>query len=173
MNIRWKRWGVGVAGAAGLYALAGGVLLPSIIKSQLPKFAETELERKATVGNVSFNPFTLRLEMQDVRLTEADGAPLFGVGGLAVEMQWRSLFRRAWSFAEIRVTAPAVQLAIAPDGKFNIAELMATLDKRKKDDSDSGMPRLVIEHFALETARSTCATATPATAIPLLRSRLR
>jgi hypothetical protein len=144
---------VGVAGAAGLYALAGGLLLPSIIKSQLPKFAETELERKATVGNVSFNPFTLRLEMQDVRLTEADGAPLFGVGGLAVEMQWRSLFRRAWSFAEIRVTAPAVQLAIAPDGKFNIAELMATLDKRKKDDSDSGMPRLVIEHFALENGK--------------------
>jgi hypothetical protein len=142
-----------VAGAVGVYALAGGWLLPQIIKSQLPKFAETELERKATVGDVSFNPFTLRLEARDVRLTEADGAPLFGVGALAVEMQWRSLFRRAWSFAEIRVTAPSVQLAIAPDGKFNIAQFMATLDKRKHDDSDAGMPRLIIEHFALEQGK--------------------
>jgi len=65
-------------------------------------------------------------------------------------MQWRSLLRRAWSFADIRIVAPTVQLAIAPDGKFNIAEFMATLNKRKHDDSDSGMPRLVIEHFALE-----------------------
>jgi hypothetical protein len=142
-----------MAGAVGVYALAGGWALPWLIKSQVPKFAETELERKASIGDVSFNPFTLRLEAKDVRLTEANGAPLFGVGALAVEMQWRSLVRRAWSLAEIRVTAPSLQLAISPDGKFNIAQLMETLDKRKKDDSDSGMPRLVIEHFALEQGK--------------------
>nr|WP_315218889.1 DUF748 domain-containing protein [uncultured Duganella sp.] len=153
MTIRWKRWGLGVAGAVGVYALAGGWALPWLIKSQVPKFVETELERKASIGDVSFNPFTLRLEAKDVRLTEANGAPLFGVGALAVEMQWRSLVRRAWSLAEIRVTAPSLQLAISPDGKFNIAQLMETLDKRKKDDSDGGMPRLIIEHFALEQGK--------------------
>jgi len=153
MAIRWKRWGMGAVGAVGVYALAGGWLLPNVIKSQIPKYVETELERKATVGDVSFNPFTLKLAMHDVRLTEADGAPLFGVGGLAVEMQWRSLFRRAWSFADIHISQPDVQLAIAPDGKFNLAEFMATLDKHKKDDKDSGMPRLVIEHFALDDGK--------------------
>ena len=150
---RWRRWGVGVAGALGVYALAGGWALPWLIKSQVPKFVETELERKASIGDVTVNPFTLRLEAKDLRLTEADGAPLFGVGALAVEMQWRSLVRRAWSLAEIRVTAPSLQLAISPDGKFNIAQLMDTLDKRKKDDSDGAMPRLVIEHFALERGK--------------------
>ena len=153
MTIRWKRWGLGVAGAVGVYALAGCWALQWLIKRQVPQFVETELERKASIGDVSFNPFTLRLEAKDVRLTEANGAPLFGVGALAVEMQWRSLVRRAWSLAEIRVTAPSVQLTISPDGKFNIAQLMETLDKRKKDDSDSGMPRLIIEHFALEQGR--------------------
>jgi len=144
---------VGAAGAVGVYALAGAWLLPSVIKSQLPKIIDTELERKASIGEVSFNPFTLRLVAKDFRLTEAGGAPLFGVDALAVEMQWRSLFRRAWGFAEIRVTTPAVQLAIAPDGKFNIAALMETLDKHKKDDKDSGMPRLIVEHFVLEQGR--------------------
>lgn len=153
LNKRWKRWGAGLAGAVGVYALAGGWLLPQVIKSQLPKFVETELERKASIGEVSFNPFTLRLALQQFQLTEANGAPLFGVGALEVEMQWRSLLRRAWSFADIRVVAPSVQLAIAADGKFNIAEFVATLNKRKHDDSDSGMPRLVIEHFALEQGK--------------------
>ncbi|USX25238.1 DUF748 domain-containing protein [Oxalobacteraceae bacterium OTU3CINTB1] len=153
MTIRWRRWGLGVAGAVGVYALAGGWALPWLIKRQIPQFVEAELERKASIGDVSFNPFTLRLEAKDVRLTEANGAPLFGVGALAVEMQWRSLVRRAWSLAEIRVTAPSLQLAISPDGKFNIAQLMETLDKRKKDDSDSGMPRLIVEHFALEQGK--------------------
>ncbi|MQA22083.1 DUF748 domain-containing protein [Rugamonas rivuli] len=153
LNKRWKRWGAGLAGAVGVYALAGGWLLPQVIKSQLPKFVETELERKASIGEVSFNPFTLRLAVQQFQLTEANGAPLFGVGALEVEMQWRSLLRRAWSFADIRIVAPSVQLAIAADGKFNIAEFVATLNKRKHDDSDSGMPRLVIEHFALEQGK--------------------
>ncbi|WP_175041831.1 DUF748 domain-containing protein [Duganella vulcania] len=153
LNKRWKRWGVGVAGAVGVYALAGGWLLPYAIKSQLPKFVETELERKASIGEVSFNPFTLRLAVRQFQLTEANGAPLFGVGALEVEMQWRSLLRRAWSFGDIRIVAPTVQLAIAPDGKFNIAEFVETLNKRKHDDSDSGMPRLIIEHFALEQGK--------------------
>lgn len=153
MTMRWKRWGLGVAGAVGVYALAGGWALPRLIERQLPRWVETELERKASIGGVSFNPFTLRLEARDLRLTEADGAPLFGVGALAVELQWRSLVRRAWSLAEIRVTAPSLQLAIAPDGKFNIAQLLETLDKRKKDDSDSGMPRLVVDHFVLERGK--------------------
>ncbi|MYM68228.1 DUF748 domain-containing protein [Pseudoduganella sp. FT55W] len=150
MTIRWKRWAIGAASAVGVYAVAGFWLLPSVIRSQLPKYAETELERKASIGQLSFNPFTLRLEAHEVRFTEANDAPLFAVGGLAVEMQWRSLFRRAWSFAEIRITEPALQLAIAKDGKFNIAELLATLDKHKKDEPDSPMPRLIIEHFAMD-----------------------
>ena len=144
---------MGVAGAVAVYALAGGWALPQLIKRQLPKFVETELERKASIGDISFNPFTLRLEAKDLRLIEADGQPLFGVGALAVELQWRSLVRRAWSLAEIRVTAPSLQLAISPDGKFNIAQLMETLAKRKKDDSDAGLPRLIIEHFALEQGK--------------------
>ncbi|SHN30601.1 Uncharacterized protein involved in outer membrane biogenesis [Duganella sacchari] len=153
MTIRWKRWAIGAASAVGVYAVTGFWLVPGIIKSQFPKYAETELERKASIGQLHFNPFTLRLEAQDIRLTEVDGAPLFAVGGLTVEMQWRSLFRRAWSFAEIRVTAPAVQLAIAKDGTFNIAAFLATLDKHKKDDKDTGMPRLIISHFALDDGK--------------------
>ncbi|WP_432383064.1 DUF748 domain-containing protein [Duganella sp. P38] len=154
MTIRWKRWAIGAASAVGVYAAAGFWLLPAIIKSQLPKYAETELERKASIGELSFNPFTLRLEASDVRLTEADGTPLFALGGLAVEMQWRSLFRRAWSFAEIRISDPALQLAIAADGKFNIAELLATIDRhKKKDEPASGLPRLVIRQFALENGQ--------------------
>ena len=150
MKTRWMRWGVSVAGAVGVYALAGGWVLPQLIKSRIPTLVETRWERQASVGDVSFNPFTLRLQVRDLVLAEADGAPLFGVGALAVELQWRSLLRRAWSLAEIRLTAPSLQLAIASDGAFNIARLIDTLNRDKTDQSASAMPRLVIDHFVLE-----------------------
>jgi len=152
MNTRWKRWGVGVAGVVVAYTAAGFWLVPQLIRSQLPKYAQTELERQASIAEVSFNPFTLRLEAKDIKLSEANGAPLFAVGGLAAELDWRSLFKHAWSVAEVRITAPSVSLAIAPDGTFNIAQFLDTLNRKPHEES-SGMPRLVIRRFVLEQGR--------------------
>ena len=154
MNIRWKRWAAGVAVLLAAYTVAGFWLVPLVIKNQVPKFGQTELARQATISEVSFNPYTLRLEAKDLRLAEADGAPLFAIGKLAMELQWRSLVRRAWSFAEIRITAPSASLAIAADGKFNLDELLATLERRPREVStDASLPRLIIGRFALEQGK--------------------
>ncbi|MDO8251774.1 MAG: DUF748 domain-containing protein [Rhodoferax sp.] len=136
------------------YTLAGFWLVPLLIKNQVPKFGQTELARQATIGEVRFNPYTLRLEVQDLRLAEANGAPLVAIGKLAVALQWQSLVRRAWSFAEIRISAPSASLVIAPDGKFNIAELLATFARRPHEAStDTRLPRLIIGRFALEQGK--------------------
>src|SRR5450830_340469 len=153
-NIRWKRWVAGAAALLAAYTVAGFWLVPLVIKNQVPKFGQTELARQATIGEVSFNPYTLRLEAQDLRLAEADGAPLFAIGKLAVELQWKSLVRRAWSFSDIRITAPSANLTITPDGKFNLAELLATLERRPHEAStDTSLPRVVIEQLALEQGK--------------------
>ena len=136
------------------YAVAGFWLMPLLIRNQVASFAQTELARQATIGDVRFNPFILRLEAQNILLAEADGAPLLSVGKLVVELQWRSLLRRAWSFADIRITAPSANLVIAPDGKFNVAELLSTLERRPRDASAAAtLPRLIIEKFSLEQGK--------------------
>jgi hypothetical protein len=143
-----------MAGVLTVYALAGFWLAPWLIRHQLPRFGQAELQRQLSIGEVRFNPFTLRLETTDLKLTERDGAPLFAIGGLAFEMQWRSIVRRAWSFADIRVTAPSATLLIGPDGRFNIAQLLDTLNHRRRDDSaDAGMPRVIVEQFTLEQGK--------------------
>jgi hypothetical protein len=154
MAMRWKRWAAGGAGVMAVYAGAGFWLLPQIIKHQVPKIGQTVLERQMSVGDVRFNPYTLRLEVQDFRLAEANGAPLFSAGQLTVDLEWRSLLRRAWTLAEVRLTAPQALLAIAPDGTFNIAQLMDTLNRRPHEES-SGMPRLSIASFVLEQGKLT------------------
>ncbi|MBG6220028.1 MULTISPECIES: DUF748 domain-containing protein [unclassified Janthinobacterium] len=165
---RWQRWALGAGCALAAYSAAGFWLLPYVIKNQLPKLAEKELAHRASIGDVGFNPFTLRLEAQRITLTQAPGViaksglsgssdthgtPLLSIGALAVQLEWKSIVRRAWSLAEIRITAPQAQLTITPDGKFNLAELLATWQRRHPDKSDGAMPRLVIAHFALEQGK--------------------
>ena len=156
---RWQRWAVGTGCVLAAYSAAGFWLVPYAIKSQLPKFADKELARQASIADVRFNPFTLRLEADQISLKEAagadgkSGAPLLSIGALAVQLEWKSIVRRAWSVAEIRITAPQAQLTITPDGKFNLAEVLATWQRNHPDKSEGGMPRLIIGHFALEQGK--------------------
>ncbi|MGK5051877.1 DUF748 domain-containing protein [Janthinobacterium sp. RB2P8] len=156
---RWQRWAVGTGCALAAYSAAGFWLVPYVIKNQLPKFAEKELSRQASIADVRFNPFTLRLEADQIAFKEAasaDGksdAPLLSIGALAVQLEWKSIVRRAWSLAEIRITAPQAHLTITPEGKFNLAEVLATWQRNHPEKSDGGMPRLVIAHFALEQGK--------------------
>ncbi|WP_258194644.1 DUF748 domain-containing protein [Janthinobacterium sp. PAMC25594] len=156
---RWQRWAVGTGCALAAYSAAGFWLVPYVIKHQLPKFAEKELARQASIADVRFNPFTLRLEADQIAFKEASGvdgksdAPLLTIGALAVQLEWKSIVRRAWSLAEIRITAPQTHLTITPDGKFNLAEVLATWQRKHPEKSDGGMPRLVIAHFALEQGK--------------------
>ena len=153
---RWQRWALGTGCALAAYSAAGFWLVPYVIKNQLPKFAEKELARQASIADVRFNPFTLRLEADKIAFTEAasaNNAPLLSVGALAVQLEWKSIVRRAWSLAEIRITAPQAQLTITPDGKFNLAEVLATWQRKHPEKSEGGMPRLVIAHFALEQGK--------------------
>ncbi|WP_253252002.1 DUF748 domain-containing protein [Janthinobacterium sp. GW458P] len=156
---RWQRWAVGTGCALAAYSAAGFWLVPYVIKNQLPKFAEKELARQASIADVRFNPFTLRLEAEQIAFREApgadgqSGAPLLAIGALAVQLEWKSIVRRAWSLAEIRITAPQAHLTITPDGKFNLAEVLATWQRKHPEKSEGGMPRLVIARFALEQGK--------------------
>ena len=156
---RWQRWALGTGCALAAYSAAGFWLVPYVIKHQLPKFAEKELARQASIADVRFNPFTLRLEADKISLKEAasaggtGAAPLLSIGALAVQLEWKSIVRRAWSVAEIRITAPQAQLTITPDGKFNLAEVLATWQRNHPEKSEGGMPRLIIGHFALEQGK--------------------
>lgn len=153
---RWQRWAVGTGCALAAYSAAGFWLVPYVMKDQLPKFAEKELARQASIADVRFNPFTLRLEAEQIAFREAPGdqaAPLLSIGALAVQLEWKSIVRRAWSLAEIRITAPQAHLTITPDGKFNLAEVLATWQRKHPEKSEGGMPRLVIGHFALEQGK--------------------
>ncbi|HTH78940.1 MAG TPA: DUF748 domain-containing protein, partial [Ramlibacter sp.] len=155
MVIRWKRWAGIAAAAVAVYAALGFWAVPWVAKRELASYARDQLQRQASVGDLRFNPFTLRLEAADLKLDEADGAPIAGIGHLAVELQWRSLLSRAWRFAEIGIERPTVSLAIAPDGRFNMAELIASATRGSQPSpaKDASLPRMIIERFAITGGR--------------------
>ena len=105
------------------YALAGFVLAPWIVERELPRFAAEQLRHRASVGAISFNPFTLRLQAREFALETMEGRPVLGFGDAVLDLAWHSLLRRAWVLDEVRLVDPVVRVEIEKDGRLNLAAL--------------------------------------------------
>jgi len=134
---RWILLGVS-AFLVGAYAAAGFFVVPRVARSQIEAFVAGTLQRKIELGEIRFNPFTLEANISDLKLTEADGAPLLSFRHLLVNAELASLWRRGVVLKELELTAPDVDVIIGPDGGVNLARLAASAapapDKPKGDE---------------------------------------
>ena len=109
-----------------LYALAGFLLVPHYAGAYLKQYVQRDLGRQLQLGQLSFNPFTLTVEVRSLMLKEADGRPIVGFDFLRVRAALlASLFHRAWTLSEIRLEHPDIQVRIAADGTLGATTTFA------------------------------------------------
>ena len=128
------------------YCLAGFLLVPWYVERELPRLAEEQLQHRARSGEISFNPFTLRLHARGFALETRDGRPVLGFAEAVADLEWRSLARRAWVLREVRLVDPAVHLEISKQGRLNLAALFAG-----KDATAAGAAPASAVRFAIDT----------------------
>src|SRR5215813_2174138 len=119
---RWILIGVCGLLVAG-YAAAGFFVVPRVARSQIEAFVTETLHRKIALGEIRFNPFTFEANIADLKLAEADGAPLVAFRHLKVNAELASLWHRGVVLKELELVAPDVNVVIAPDGSVNLASL--------------------------------------------------
>src|SRR5882762_5298931 len=129
-----------------VYTLAGFFLVPRLIATYVPRYAQERLGRRAEIGEIRVNPLLFKVDIRQFRLQEADGRPLLGFDRLFVDFELTSVFRAAWTFAEIRLEAPRVDAVIAPDGRLNIAELLDALPKSEPAPEPAAPPKVLLHH---------------------------
>jgi hypothetical protein len=139
------------------YTLAGFLLVPRLITHYVPRYAQEQLERRAEIGEVRFNPFLFKLEVKHFSLQEADGRPLLGFDRLFVDFEPTSVFGRAWTFADIQLDAPRADVVLARDGTVNLLDLLDTLARSDPaSPSEAKPPRpVLLEHTVVRGGRLT------------------
>ena len=68
-----------------LYTLAGFLLVPRLARNAAIDYVQRDLHRHLTIGEVRFNPFTFTVQIRQLALTEADGAPIAKFALLRIE----------------------------------------------------------------------------------------
>jgi hypothetical protein len=131
------------------YTLAGFLLVPRLIITYVPRYVQEQLDRRADLGEVRVNPLLFKLEIKHFRLQEADGRPLLGFDRLFVDFELSSLFRRAWTFAEIQLEAPRLDVVMAPDGRLNVVDLLDAVRRGEpaaQPEPAAAPRRVVLQH---------------------------
>ena len=159
-GVRGRRWLVilaVLAGLLGLYAAAGFLLVPRLVRSQLQGLTARDFGRTLSIGEVSFNPFTWTLEIRDFALPDADGRPMITFGRLQVAVGIASVPRLAPSLRDIVLEGPHVNAVVRRDGRLNLADLVpaAPPAQAKAQAPAAGPFKLFVDRLAVANGSAT------------------
>ncbi|MEO8442986.1 MAG: DUF748 domain-containing protein, partial [Betaproteobacteria bacterium] len=137
-----------LACVAAAYILGGFFLAPVIVKWQLEKQVQQRLGHQLVVGEVHINPLKLTAEINHLDLRDPAGGKLIAFRRLFVDFELRSVIDRAWTFSEITLEQPAVNVELDKEGRLNFLALIEALrDPARK--SDAPLPRLLVRHVTV------------------------
>lgn len=128
--------------------LLGFVALPPLLKHFLAKGLSDALAREAVVERVQFNPLTLELQIQGLRVANRDGGELAGFDELKVNLSAASIFQRALVVDALHLNGPRLQVSQYADGRFDISDLLEKWTKND-DQPSSGVPRFSLNNLQL------------------------
>jgi hypothetical protein len=144
------RIALGLIAAYFLFAWFG---FEPLVKWAAPKYIADKSRHSLSIAAARFDPFDLSVSVKGLKLAEPDGKHLLAFGELFVDFQAVSLFKWAYVFDGIRLTAPDVRLELRPDGSLNWSALIEALKSEEEDEPDKPLPRLLIRHIDLAQGR--------------------
>jgi hypothetical protein len=133
-----------------LYTVLGFFVVPRLIQSGVKDFVTKNYHRQIALGDVRFNPYTLRLDVRDFSLPDADGQPMLAFRHLLVDLTVASVWRRGPDFEAILLEQPFARVLIKADGTLNFSELALPPSPEAKPEPNPKPARLFIKHFSVQ-----------------------
>ncbi|HXW85655.1 MAG TPA: DUF748 domain-containing protein [Candidatus Binataceae bacterium] len=108
-----------------LYSIAGFFVVPRVFRSVLTGQVAKAIHRPVTVGKVGFNPFRLRLDLDQLHIADREPqTPFVDLGHLRVKVSWTSLFRLAPVIGEVALERPSIHLVRTGPQQFNFSDIL-------------------------------------------------
>ncbi len=125
-SLRW--WFAALVLGLGIYSAAGFLLAPWLLRSLLPGYLSEQTGTELSLEQVRFNPFTFRLEMDNIALygrgDEQPAERLLGIDRADAELAPISLLRGDLVCRSLTVERLDLSIVRRQDKTYNIAPLL-------------------------------------------------
>src|SRR6266849_11000811 len=139
---RMRKIGLSVLGAVAVFGLAGFIGVPLLLRHIASGQLATALHRPVSVGKIRFNPYRLKLDLDELHIGERDSPePFVDIGHIHVKVSWTSLFRLAPVVREVMIDRPAIKVVRTAEQRFNFSDLISSqAPAEKPSQPPSGKP---------------------------------
>ncbi|MFM8340949.1 MAG: DUF748 domain-containing protein [Methylomonas sp.] len=136
--------------ALGLYAIGGFYLLPSIVTAKLPVLVAKQTDYSAQLKNLSFNPFSFELSIDELTLNNRESKTLLAFENLTIDLAvWGSLFQQSLAFDRIALAKPIANIEHYQNGRFNFSDLVGS-NKPTEQTAASAPLKLTVHQLTIE-----------------------
>lgn len=138
-----------------VFGLLGFFAAPPLIRHFAEQQLSQQLDRPASIGRISLNPYTLNFEADRVHIGERGGKGDFvDIERLIVRTSWSSIFRLAPIVDEVHLDSPRFTIVRYDAQRFNFSDL---IDKFAKQPSkpDSKPAQFSVSNIRIENGKIT------------------
>jgi uncharacterized protein involved in outer membrane biogenesis len=152
---RLKKWIIGAAVFFVLFTVIGFFVIPPIVKPYLLETLSKTINRQVSLSDLSLNPYTLTVTLRGFEIKEPKGDKTFvSFDELVVNLDIRSIFKRAPVIEELIVRKPYVHLVRNKDKTYNFSDLLALMKEEPKEEKKEptlfSVNNIVIENGSID-----------------------
>ncbi|MDH4945432.1 DUF748 domain-containing protein [Sulfurimonas sp. C5] len=136
------------------YAVFGFLVLPFIVKAQLPKLIEQNTYTKASVASIYINPFLFKTKISGLKISDLQEKPLLSIDTLFLDFDIYSLLYSTINIAKLEISEPHIYVVNNQDKTLNLLNILKTSSKSEPTaETNSTMPRIKLGRIKVDDAQ--------------------
>lgn len=111
----------------------------------MPEYVAEKLQRELLIEQIQFNPFTLKLNVNNISLKERNQAAIASLSALFVDIDLNQLLNKTINIPTIRLNDPRFELIKDKSGSLNIDRLIKSFPQDKNSETQESTINFIFE----------------------------
>lgn len=133
-----------------IYTIVGFILLPLILKPQIIKIANSELNATLSIDTLYFNPFIFKIEFDGIELKDKNAKSLLSFDSLMLNINPSFLALGTFNIYEVILQTPKINMTYNKDKTFNLLSILKKSETTQKKNSSTTLPRIIIKSIKVK-----------------------
>lgn len=153
-----------------VYTLAGFFLIPKIIHKTIIEQVDQNLGWQTEIEKVEFNPYALTLSINNLKISDQQAQEQISFTRYHMNFETRSIIEGAFTFADIELREPNINVELDKDGVTNFQTAIQTQleknppipEEQPEDETESALIKLLFDNINLIAGKINITDNTPA-----------
>ncbi len=134
------------------YTVLGFIFIPWFLTNKTAPILKDKLGLHVEIGKAKFNPYTFKLEINDILLKDLNKKPVISFKKIFINYMPLGLVENTLLFSNLKIVSPKIYASIQKDGKLNFENILPPSKKevsKKEKTSSTSLPIITLQELTI------------------------